>query len=165
MSRQKKKFKLKDEDWKDLFPGSEFEIGTTKILIEPLSVQQLAFILGKLNSVSESLAEVAVSAEDFGTNSARIINLVRVIIEEVPEVLSEMSGLDVEDIKNLPLTVAVELFNKCLDVNIESQESLVANLKELATKFGQFVASETTPETTAAEMTPIKKALKASLTH
>jgi hypothetical protein len=76
--------------------------------------------------------------------------LISTILEEAPEIISEMTGVHEDDIKNLPLDVVVDMFNVSLDVNLNSQEDLVKNLKSLGEKFNKFLGVETQQEPTPA---------------
>lgn len=144
MSRSTKKItKLKEDDWNDLFPGQEFTIGTTSFFIEPLGLKSVALIMNKVSSIAIDIARLDVSMADFKDGSiVKIASLVHLIVLEAPEILSEMSGLDSEDVKDLPIDIAVELFNKCLDVNLQSKESLLKNFKELGVKLEKFMGAE-----------------------
>lgn len=65
-----------------------------------------------------------------------MIQLVALIISDAPEILSELSGLDVDDITRLPIEKAVDLFGVCLEVNLASKEGLIKNFKGLGEKVG-----------------------------
>lgn len=141
------KVKLIESDWDALFPSKQFVIGTSKIDIAPLSIEELASVLNKLSEISDKIQENVPSddlAEGLTKSSVTIINLVRVIMQESPDILSDISNIDVDDVRGLPLDKALELFNFCLDVNIESQESLIKNFEGLATRMTQFMGNKKT---------------------
>ena len=147
MAQKGEKVRLQTDDWNSLFPGQDFKIGNTIINIKPLSISSIAYIANRLMAIGTSLdtlnttvAELdsALEMPSAGTTSA-VANIVTVILDQAPDILSEMSGLHPDDCKELPLAVAVELFVKCMDVNITSQEDLGKNLKSLGQKFGQFL--------------------------
>jgi len=139
--------RLNNEDWDALFPGEEYKIASTTFRLVPLSLKGIATITTKLSKMASIFASVqsTLSLEDVDSrNIESITGVVEIIMEKAPEILSVMSGLHIEDIQRLPLTVAVDLFNKCLDVNIESQESLIKNFKTLGEKFNKFLGQEQT---------------------
>ena len=138
MSRKKKKFKLGENDWAQLFPGEEFEIAGTTLSIEPMDLQTLAHVLKKISTVMEAFPKVEVGDVLAGTTNSSMLDFISKIVEDVPEVLSDMSGLDEEDVLRLPLDVGVELFAKCLDVNLKAKESLLKNLKKLGEGMAQM---------------------------
>jgi len=142
MRNPKTKVSLKESDWQDLFPGREYTLGTTKFYIYPLSLESISFIATKIGTIGDKFTKLNLDFSDLGTESVGVVDFVRILLNEVPEVLSEMSGVEVEDIKGLPLLTAVQLFNACLDVNIESQDSLIKNFKELGAKFKKFTQGE-----------------------
>ena len=96
-----------------------------------------------MQRIASEVTKLNFTAENFTSEeSVGMIQLVGLIIKQAPEILSDMSGVAVADIKGLPLAPAVELFNQCLDVNIESQDSLLKNFKELGTKFQKLTQAE-----------------------
>jgi len=153
MARQtKQKVRLQDSDWAALFPNKKYTIGATEVEITPLSIEELASILDKLSLISDKIQDnipAPVEGADEATQtSLTILALLRIIMQESPDILSDMSGLDVEDIKSLPLDKALDLFNFCLDVNIESQDSLIKNFNGLGDRISQFMGTKvTSPQT------------------
>jgi hypothetical protein len=147
------KVRLKDADWESLFPGTEYTIASTTFRIKPLSLKGLAFISTKFSQIGAKIGALSFSISDLDSESRNITSiteLISTVLEEAPEVLSEMTGLHEEDIKSLPLDVVVDMFNVALDVNLNSQEDLVKNLKSLGEKFNRFLGTETKPEPTPA---------------
>lgn len=155
MRQTKQKVKLQQSDWDALFPGRDYLIGSTTFRIYPLSLSSLAFIARKIGTITDKLTNAKVSVDAFNPTSAvqseegvaTVVSFVQVLLDEAPEVLAEMSGLESDDVSGLPLTEAVKLFNECLDVNITSQESLVKNLRELGEKFRTFAQGAEAPTT------------------
>lgn len=156
MARNKPQVKLQDSDWDALFPGEDYTIGSTTFKIVPLSVEDLSIVLKRISTITNQLATLEMQVKDFAEgeesrpvdSGERILRLVQLIVEEAPDILSQMSGLDVEDIKGLPITAAVDLFNKVLDVNIKSQDDLVKNFKGLADRFKKFTSPTVEQEQT-----------------
>lgn len=129
------KVTLNSEDWLALFPETNFKIGTTTLRLMPLTVSTVARVLKQLSGISSLLVEEGLTLKDLSRdNVPAIITLVSVIMAQAPGILSEMSGLDEFDVQRLPLTVAVDLFIACLDLNLASQEGLVKNFNRLGEK-------------------------------
>lgn len=146
MARTKQAVSLNESDWDALFPKTNYVLGTTEIQIQPLSLESLAYIVEQVQIIIGEVAQLNFSAENFTSKEGiGMVQLVSLIIKQAPGILSEMSGVKVEDIQNLPLDPAVALFNECLDVNIESQESLLKNFKELGSKFQAITQAQATP--------------------
>lgn len=149
MARTKETVQLQDSDWETLFPGVEFTIGTTKLKLQPLALEDISLILKKVTMITSQLSDLNLSMTDLTENSLKIVQLVELIVDEAPDILSQMSGLKESDVRALPLATSVELFNAALDVNIKSQEDLVKNFKGLADRFKTFTnptARATLPE-------------------
>ena len=155
MARTKQSISLTESDWDALFPKTDYVVGTTEIQIQPLSLESLAYIVEQVQVIIGEVAQLNFTAENFTSEEGiGMIQLVSLIIKQAPGILAEMSGIKKTDIQNLPLSPAVALFNKCLDVNIESQESLLKNFKELGTKF-QAITQAQGPA--RAKLTPAQK--------
>lgn len=144
MPQKNSNIRLKADDWDALFPGEDYIIASTTFKIVPLSLKGISTITNKLSKVASVFATIQMTLADMDSrNIEAITSVVQVLMDEAPEILSIMSGVHKDDIQKLPLTVAVDLFNKCLDVNIDSQESLVKNFKALGEKFNKFLGQET----------------------
>ena len=140
----KERVNLKTSDWEILFPVEDFKIGSTVLELKPLSLNGLAAVIRKITSIIDKITMLEIDLNNFQANAGKIVELVGLILSDAPDVLSEMSDLDVEDIKRLPLDTAVSLFDKCLDVNLRSQESLTKNFQGLGVKVAKFMGSKTT---------------------
>ena len=58
-------------------------------------------------------------------------NTFTTLVERVPELMEEATGINRDDIARLPLAKGVELLRKAIEVNVKSQETLVKNLQAL----------------------------------
>jgi hypothetical protein len=120
--------KLKQNDWKTLFPVEIFQIGETKLELKPLALVDLPKIIKDFERLRDILAEKEISFNNFGDNLDFIIKL---LVSDAPGIVATLSGLDVEDIKRLPLGLAINLTSKCIEVNRTSSKDLVKNLTAL----------------------------------
>ena len=139
----KKIVNLQTSDWDVLFPSESFTINTTTFEVYPLSIAELSIVTKKVTKIIDRIVALDIDINNLTGNAAKIVEVVSLILSEAPDVLTEMSGLAVEDVVRLPLDVAVELFNHCLDVNLKSQESLTKNFKGLAERVVKFMGNRT----------------------
>ena len=140
----KTKVNLKDSDWAALFPSKTYTIGTTSLEITPLSIEELASVLDKITLISDKIQDSDLSDISDGVKtSLTVLNLVKIVMDYSPDILSDISGIELEDIKALPLDKALDLFNFCLDVNIESQTSLTKNFQGLTSRMKKFMGNQT----------------------
>lgn len=135
-----KPVQLKQTDWDILFPVDFFTIGETKLEITPLSLQSISVIAKYLTKIITKINTLNVNLDQLSSESSKIVEIVYLILEDAPEILQELSGLHVDDVKKLPLDTAVSLFALCMDVNLRSQESLVKNFKGLGDKVAKFMS-------------------------
>lgn len=137
------KTKLKESDWDVLFPSEEYKIGSSTLSVAPLSLAGVAFVTKHITKIIDRIVELEIDLNNITGNAAKIVQVVSLILTESPEILAEMSGLDLEDIQRLPLDIAVDLFNTCLDVNLKSQENLTKNFQSLGKKVVRLMGSRT----------------------
>ena len=128
MSRQKLSLNLDT-----LFPGEILQIGSSSILIRPLNIKQIAIILKQLNSVIETLSDNGITFDNFN-EQGNIIRIAVVLMDEVPDVLSEASDIDLDDLLALPLDVIITILEKVISVNMKSKDDLVKNFLSLTKK-------------------------------
>ncbi len=128
MSRQKLSLNLDT-----LFPGEVLQIGSSSILIRPLNIKQIAIILKQLNSVIETLSDNGITFDNFN-EQGNIIRIAVVLMDEVPDVLSEASDIDLDDLLALPLDVIITILEKVISVNMKSKDDLVKNFLSLTKK-------------------------------
>ncbi len=137
----KKIVKLQASDWDVLFPSEPFTINTTTFEVAPLSISGLSAVMKKTTKIIDKVVALDIDINNLSGNAGKIAEVVSLILLEAPEILTEMSGLDTEDVMQLPLDTAVELFNHCLDVNLKSQESLTKNFKGLGERVVKFMGN------------------------
>jgi hypothetical protein len=128
MSRQKLSLNLDT-----LFPGEVLPIGSSSILIRPLNIKQIAIILKQLNSVIETLSDNGITFDNFN-EQGNIIRIAIVLMDEVPDVLSEASDIDLDDLLALPLDVIITILEKVISVNMKSKDDLIKNFLSLTKK-------------------------------
>jgi len=138
-----KAVKLQASDWDVLFPSEPFTISTTTFDVAPLSITGLSIVVKKVTRIIDKIVALDIDLNNLTGNAVKIIEVVSLILTEAPEILTEMSGLETDDVVRLPLDVAVDLFNHCLDVNLKSQDSLTKNFKGLGERVVKFMGNRT----------------------
>jgi hypothetical protein len=125
------KINLTNEDWEALLPESDYTLGKTKLPLRPLGVTEVAKVAKVIQKSMALFAERKITMDNFG-EPQNIVVLVDVIMEHAPDLVSDCSGLALEDVKALPVEWAVDLVRALIDLNIKSKESLEKNLRALA---------------------------------
>jgi NTP pyrophosphatase (non-canonical NTP hydrolase) len=122
-------------DLDSLFPGDTITIGEQTIDIRPLGIQALAICARKLKGFGALLEKEGVTWDNYN-RPENLLKLATILLEQFPEVLEEASNIHIDDLKELPLDVIVEILNKVIEVNIASKEKLEGNFKSLVEKMG-----------------------------
>lgn len=143
MARSTQKVKLNQSDWDALFPETPFIIGSTELSLVPLSLAQVAQLIKKLAMIKDKSAfdfQRLRPSETESVTVETIIEFVAFLLEQAPDILSDLSGLDVEDIQALPVNIVVDLAIACVNLNIASYEGLLKNLTGLGEKVVQLTS-------------------------
>lgn len=119
-----------------LFPGKAIKIGTSGVVdIKPLSIVTLASVVRQIKSIGPILLEKGVTWDNYNEPQNLFI-IVEVIMDSVPTLMEQLTDIDIEDIKQLPVEAIVSLLTGVIDVNIQSKDELEKNFKSLAGKLG-----------------------------
>ena len=137
---KKEKVRL-NVDWDNLFPGSTLKIGEQNIIIPPLGLRQLAKVAQQLKGFGTILVEEDINFDNF-KEPEKFISLAAILLEQFPDVLSDVSNIHVDDLQEMPLEIIVELLDKVFEVNIESREALEKNFNSLAEKFQKAMPTQ-----------------------
>lgn len=129
----KTKLKL---DWEVLFPTRKVMVGTETVILRPLSVRQLSDSITILSGLIDAFVEAGITWDNY-KEYANLVKLTCVFFERAPHLVSDVTGIDEEDIQSLPLNNAVELIVAAIEVNMESRESLEKNLLRLTNLIGK----------------------------
>jgi len=138
-SKQDKR-KLTDEDWDLLLPGKEVKLGNTRIEVKPLGFQEFVRTVRRLGEVREQLAGEGLTLENFN-EPQNLLKLVGVVMDEIPELMSDVLCVEQADLELVPVTVMVDVARTVIEVNVKSQEGLLKNLTALARGMGEITAS------------------------
>lgn len=132
--------KLNENDWKILFPGKIVKVGTQNVNIKPLGLAKLADLISCLDGVICECVDRNITLDNY---QAHYLELAHIILTDSPEVLASLVDIDVEDIKRLPVNIAVELLTTAMEVNLDSQEDLSKNLYALVGQIAAIVGGAT----------------------
>jgi len=135
------KVTLSESDWAVLFPQQEHKIGNTTLFLTPLSLLSLSKIMAQITAIIGKMEKLGVPLSDLISTPENTTLLVSVVIQDAPGILSELSGLEENDVSKLPLLVAIDLFSVCLDINLKSQEGLLKNFKRLGEKVAKVTVN------------------------
>jgi len=143
---QNGKVKLSEGDWELLLPSKSVTLGGTVVDIKPLGLEEFVKAVTRITTIREDFAQAGVTLENFNTGEG-LTKFATILIEKLPDVLSDATKLEVNDLKRLPLASAVCLLDAVLEANIESQDGLLKNFEALAGKVSRLMGSmsETSP--------------------
>jgi len=141
MAKERQKLNL---DIDSLFPGDTLDICGNTVDIRPLGIKQLAVTARKLKGFGTTLDSEGVNWENY-EQPENLLKLAIVLLDQFPEVLSEASNIDIDDLQSLPIDIVVEILDKVLEVNMKSKEKLEGNFKSLASKLN-LVSTPTKPK-------------------
>lgn len=136
---------LSDADFAVLFPSEQFKIGKTMLTIKPMDVSRLNVLIASIRadwgSLQDDLADQGLTLETVEHN---MMGLVQVLMHRVPMVLALMSGLHPDHVQKLPIEVALNLFRKCIQMNLRDQSffGLLSAVRDMAGEFQAMMAGK-----------------------
>ena len=128
-------------DLDSLLPGDAFQIGNDTIIIRPLGLLQYKMVVGKIKALMGVLTEAGVTSQNY-RESDKLIIIAETLLTKFPEILSEVSNIDDEDLQQLPLEIIVSLIDKCLEVNLKAKDALLGNWNSLLGKMTGLLKEE-----------------------
>ena len=153
---------LTSDDWNEIFTVEPFQIGKTILQLRPLDLPKITYIALLITNISEKVSNVLPEETDQKTILEVLPSILPTIVElvqsEVPEALSIMSGLAIDDVRKLPTNIVLDLSVKCIEVNLGSLESLSKNFVALIQK--SQMLSQGIKNTTTTRETQKKKLKK-----
>jgi len=124
------KIKFTNEDWEALVPGIEYKIGNVKLPLRPVNIEEVTKIARVIRGAKDFFKDKNIDKGNF-KNPDNLAVVFEIIMETIPELISDCSGLALADVKRLPADIGFELFNKLLEINLKSKGSLEKNFKAL----------------------------------
>lgn len=140
-------------DWDALFPGKEIDLYGEKIFIKPMESQQIGRVISNVKSLIQVFDEQDITFENY-KNPDKLLALLDIIMQNSPEIISEATGISLEDINRLPIDANLLLLVTAVEVNLESKESLEKNLSCLTKKLQELGEEQPveTPKQTVEKM-------------
>lgn len=176
-----KKFKLVEEDYKALFVPETFTIGTTVLTFEAQSIGGFSRLLGRVGEIMDTTKGIdfsplmntmnsgVMSLRSTGTGKSMVPFIAKILGEHVPELLEMLTGLDREDAKKIPVSIAMELLAKAIDLNLKGHEDFAKNFETLTESVVSLMGNEIVEEvevtagsTDEAPLPPSSKPLSAT---
>lgn len=124
------KIRLSQDDWGLLFPDKKYKLANVDLTIRPLTLTQLATFKAKMEEAGPKIEARGVTRDNYNTTE-NIIFIAGLVVDIMPELLSEVTGIHEDDIKQLPLNALVELLTFVIEMNLECKDGLEKNFKTL----------------------------------
>jgi len=123
---------LKELD--NLIPCRSVKVYGHNVAIHPLTLSQISSIISKLTLHSKILQKEGITLEKLSSedNQEVIGKLLLYLISKCPDLLSDLSGLDIKLFEKLPFDKSVEILTAVIELNLESKDTLIKNLSSLA---------------------------------
>ncbi|MEO5332152.1 MAG: hypothetical protein H7839_09025 [Magnetococcus sp. YQC-5] len=131
---------LDDGDWEALFPGEELVIGNKTFYLRPLGLdgysRVVQLVTTSIQQAKESRVLEKMQGESLSVDEALVIGqlVVKLLSENIPEVIEICLGLNRADAARLPPGVVTGIVERIIDINAKSQEGFVKNLVALIQK-------------------------------
>lgn len=114
----------------ELLPGHVTKIGSQSIVVRPLNLMQYTLIVRRLKSLVANLTQQGITLENYFSPENLLI-IADVLVNDFTDILSELTGIEIESLFLLPKEIIVELLVISLEVNMQSNDIFVGNLKSL----------------------------------
>lgn len=153
------KISLTDKDWELLIPVTQYKIGETSLALRPVNLEEVADVLKLIEGSKQYFKDHNINSKNYH-KPAQLLAITMLVLETIPQIISECTALNVEDVKRLPLEPAVQLVAKLIEINEKSKDGLVKNLTALANRITSLITvgeSETLPVSSSKKGTDGKK--------
>ena len=144
---EKKVYKSLGIDFSSLFPSETFDVMEgCSVEIKPMSLVQFASVSKQLKTFLTSLKEKGVHFSPVLSSDGEVIqpinfntpeNIIEIAstaLTNFPELLEETSGINKEDLEQLPLDIIINLIDVIIIVNLKSKDKLLGNWRSLVGK-------------------------------
>jgi len=130
--------KLSDKDWEILLPAKPFKIGAQTIYLRPLTIEQISHGIAELNALREELAKRGIDAENY---QARLPEVFECVLDHALGLLAEITGIEAEDLRRLPVSVGVALLEAIIEANGDDFLALAERLRAMSDRLRGLVSS------------------------
>ena len=119
-----------------LLPGKAITIGDSNIKIRPMVLEVLDDVTESFQALVGVLKEKEITLENC-EDPENMLKIAGVVLRQFPELLEKASDIHIDDLKQLPPHIILEVINTVVDVNLEAKESLMGNWMSLIGKFAE----------------------------
>lgn len=124
--------RIAEKDWDSLLPSKVHMLaGKLPVRLEPAGIHKMELLSSKILVVTAVLEAAEITWESL-EDKQKLAAALPLIIQAIPEVLAELSGIHIDDLARLPLEVLVPLCYDVIEVNMASLDYLQKNLQSLA---------------------------------
>jgi len=136
------------ENIKDLIPSKVVDVYGTSVHIRPLTIERIGLLIPKFETHWSNLNELGVDLDSLTSknNKPVVFKLVSYFVKNGVDVLEDVTGLDKEVFKNLPIDKSVEIITAAIEVNAKSADNLLKNWTSLVEILSPFLPSPTVPD-------------------
>jgi hypothetical protein len=126
---------------KELIPSKNVDVYGETVCIRPLTLEKVGLLVPKLQSHLSALTELNVTLDTISgeNNGAVILDLVSYFVTNGVDVLEDMSGVEAEVFKVIPIDKSVDIITAVIEINSDSAENLLKNWDSLAKILGKYV--------------------------
>lgn len=155
MTEEHKK-SLTEEDWKALLPGEEYKLGgKIPLKLRPLNITEVGKVLRVVDEVKDTLKNRKITLRNY-SEAQNLVFIASLMVDKLPEMISDCAGIAIEDVKRIPIDPLVELLSALILVNEKSRDSLIKNLTALGEAMLKLVTTQkaAVPPPTGSETPP-----------
>lgn len=135
MSDPEELIELSDDELDNLLPTENFKLGTREITLRPLVLEDWPPLISSIQKILLNFVSNGISQNNW---EDRLPHVFSILLENAPEVLEKVSGISRNTLKRMPTEPSIELFTKCLRLNIQDRERLAKNLEALLDQIGSL---------------------------
>ena len=124
----------------ELIPSVSVDVYGESICIRPLTLEKVGLLTPKIQSHWKAITDLGISLESLSgvDNKLVVTKLVSYFVTNGIDVLEDLTSVESEVFKALPLDKSVEIIAAVIEINASSAENLIKNwdgLTRLLTKY------------------------------
>jgi len=128
-------------DFDALFPGDVVTLYGVTISIKPLNIRQLSHLSKFTKMLLSECKSEGVTLENINDPES-LVKLSVIIMDKCPELLSDVSNIELDDLNDLPIEAIIKILEKVIDVNLKSKEALEGNFNRLTEKLSALIPKQ-----------------------
>lgn len=122
-------------DIQDLIPSKSVDVYGKTIIVHPLTLLGISNLISSLSVHVDELSSMGITLESLSSENENgkdnVIKLLGYLTTYCPNILTDITGIDVEVFNKLPFEKSLEIIMAVIDVNFESKDTLLKNLTRL----------------------------------